>query len=113
MLTKFDHNVFNDSVSSFMLNENVRGRFARVDKSLSHILSQHKYPEKVSRLIGEAILLTVMIGQAIKLKWKLSVQIRGSGSIKLIAVDYFSPNDEFSSANIRAYGKFDFEFSGK
>ena len=77
MLTKFDHDFYNDSVASFMLNENVRGRFARVDKSLSHILSQHKYPEKVSKLIAEAILLTVMIGQAIKLKWKLSVQIRG------------------------------------
>ena len=109
MLTKLDHDVYNDSVASFMLSENVRGRFARVNQSLNHILAQHKYPEKVSRLMAEAILLTVMIGQAIKLKWKLSVQIRGSGSIRLIAVDYFSPNDEFSSANIRAYAKFDFD----
>ena len=97
----------NETVLSFMLSENIRGRFARLDKSLVTILSQHNYPEKVSRLIAEASLLTVMIGQAIKLRWKLSLQIRGSGPIKLIAVDYFSPKDSGSSADIRAYAKFD------
>ena len=109
MPTEFHEGTDNDNVLSFMLGENVRGRFARIDKSLSHILSQHKYPDKVSNLIAEAILLTVMIGQAVKLKWKLSVQIRGSGSIKLIAVDYFSPKDDGFPVDIRAYAKFDFQ----
>ena len=124
MFSEVDTDFSDDNVLNFMINKNVRGRFARIDKSLNYILSQHNYPESVSNLIGEAILLGVMIGQAIKLKWKLSLQIRGSGSIKLIAVDYFSPTDRNSSANIRAYAKFDlnmpeksansgFEFLGK
>ena len=97
----------NDGIVSFTLNESVRGRFARIDKSLSTILSQHNYPCKVINLIAEAILLTVMIGQAIKLRWKLSIQIRGSDAIKLIAVDYFSPDDASGFAKVRAYAKFD------
>ena len=52
----------NDGIVSFTLNESVRGRIARIDKSLSTILSQHNYPCKVINLIAEAILLTVMIG---------------------------------------------------
>ena len=107
MFSEVDPDFFDDSVINFMISKNVRGRFARVDKSLNDILSQQKYPESVSNLIAEAILLGVMIGQAIKLRWKLSLQIRGSGSIKLIAVDYSSPKDKDCSADIRAYAKFD------
>ena len=107
MCPEIEHDFRNDGVVSFTLNDNIRGRFARIDKSLSTILSQQNYPEDVINLLAEAILLTVMIGQAIKLRWKLSVQIRGSGSIKLIAVDYFSPDAESGFANIRAYAKFD------
>ena len=107
MHPEIEHEFRNDGVVSFTLNDSVRGRFARIDKSLSTILSQHNYPEDVVSLMAEAILLTVMIGQAIKLRWKLSVQIRGSDSIKLLAVDYFSPDTASGFANIRAYAKFD------
>jgi molecular chaperone Hsp33 len=109
MCPQNEYDFCNDAVASFTLNENVRGRFARIDTSLSTILSQQNYPKQVTNLMAEAILLTVMIGQAIKLRWKLSVQIRGSGAIKLIAVDYFSPETDGNSAKIRAYAKFDFQ----
>ncbi len=107
MPCKFEKDVHDDSAVSFILNKNVRGRFIRLDESLNSILSQHKYPDSVCNLICEAVLLTVMIGQALKLRWKLSIQIRGSGPVKLIAVDYFSPKDVDSFANVRAYSKFD------
>ena len=96
-----------DIVISFMLNEDVKGLLARIDKSLTTILSQRKYPEKVANLIAESVLLAAMIGQAVKLRWKLSLQIHGSGKVKLIVVDYFSPKDEFSNAEVRAFAKFD------
>ena len=108
MIIKCDEGYSNDVVLSFLISENIRGRFACINKSLNYILSQHKYPEKVCQLIAEAILLSVMIGQAVKLKWKLSLQIRGSGPIKLVAVDYFSPKEQNQSAHIRAYAQFDY-----
>ncbi len=113
MVAKFNSTDYEDSVSTFMINETVRGRFVRVDQSLSRILAQHNYPARVSRLIAEAVLLAIMVGQAIKLKWKLSLQIRGSGPVKLIAVDYFSPKDQNLAAEIRGYAKFDSDSLGK
>ena len=38
-------------------------------------------------LVAEAALLTALIGQSIKLRWKLSLQIRGKGPARLIATD--------------------------
>lgn len=107
MVVEIERASQNDNVASFILGETIRGRVARVDESLNNILSQHSYPPKVSALMAEAILLAIMIGQSIKLKWKLSLQVRGSKAIKLIAVDYFSPRDHGNSAEIRAYAKFD------
>src|SRR5690606_12280020 len=68
---------------------------------------QHAYPAPVAALVAEATLLTALIGQAIKLRWKLSLQIRGEGPIRLIATDYFSPAEEGGPAEMRAYADFD------
>jgi molecular chaperone Hsp33 len=45
----------------------------------------------VEKLVAEAALLTALIGQTIKLRWKLSLQVRGDGPARLIATDYFAP----------------------
>ena len=42
-----------------------------------------------------------MIGQAIKLRWKLSLQIRGTGAVRIIATDYYAPESEGAPARIR------------
>lgn len=99
---------WDDTIVPFTLqNSDVRGRLARINKSLCETLEKHNYPSEVSNLIAEALLLTVMIGQAIKLRWKLSLQIRGKGPIKLIATDYFSSSNKKNSSRIRAYANFD------
>ena len=62
-------------------NSNVRGRFGRLGSILDTILDQHNYPKPVEALITEASIITALIGQMLKLDWKLSLQIRGSGPI--------------------------------
>jgi hypothetical protein len=52
---------------------------------------QHDYPPEVEALVAEMALLTAMIGQTIKLRWKLSLQVRGDGPIRLIATDFYAP----------------------
>ncbi len=52
-------------------------------------------------------MLSALIGQTIKLRWKLSLQIRGDGPIRLIATDYFAPSTADGAAKIRAYASFD------
>jgi molecular chaperone Hsp33 len=58
--------------------------------------------------VAEAALLTALIGQTIKLRWKLSLQMRGDGPARMIATDYFAPDGEDGQpARIRAYASFD------
>lgn len=85
----------------------IRGRVARLDATLVRILEQHRYPVQVSALVAEAVMLTALIGQAIKLRWKLSLQVRGEGPVRLIATDYFAPEEAGRPARMRAYAAFD------
>ena len=71
------------------------------------ILSQHQYPPQIEALVAETALLTALIGQSIKLRWKLSLQVRGKGAARLIATDYYGPSDEGEPARIRAYASYD------
>lgn len=97
-----------DTILPFRLGRsNMRGRVVRLDRTLQSILDQHRYPAAVSALVAEAVLLTALIGQAIKLRWKFSLQIRGDGPVRLIATDYFAPEKEGEPAKLRAYAGFD------
>ena len=99
---------WDDTVLPFQLDRsNIRGRVARLDGVLTSVLEQHKYPPVINALITEAVLLTALIGQTIKLRWKLSIQIRGNGPARLIATDYYAPTDDGQPARIRAFASFD------
>ncbi len=99
---------WDDTVLPFQLDRcDIRGRVARLDGVLDRILDQHDYPPAVEALVAEAALLTVMIGQTIKLRWKLSLQIRGDGPARLIATDYYAPTEDGKPARVRAYASFD------
>ncbi len=101
---------WDDTILPFQLDRSdIRGRVARLDGTLNGILSQHDYPPMVQALVADAALLTALIGQAIKLRWKLSLQIRGNGPIRLIATDYYAPGKDGSPAQMRAYASFDRE----
>ncbi|MFC7702677.1 Hsp33 family molecular chaperone HslO [Plastorhodobacter daqingensis] len=99
---------WDDTVLPFQLDRSdIRGRVARLDGVLDQVLAQHDYPPQVEALVAEAAMLTAMIGQTIKLRWKLSLQIRGNGPVRLIATDYYGPTAEGTPARIRAYASFD------
>lgn len=68
---------WDDTVLPFQLDSSdIRGRVARLDGVLDGILRQHNYPPQVEALVAEMALLTAMIGQTIKLRWKLSLQVQ-------------------------------------
>ena len=99
---------WDDSLLPFQLDKaDIRGRFVRLDGVLNRILDQHNYPEPVAKLLAEAVVLTALIGQTIGFKARLSLQIRGTGPIRLIATDYFAPQEEGEAASVRAYASFD------
>ncbi|MEM9762637.1 MAG: Hsp33 family molecular chaperone HslO [Pseudomonadota bacterium] len=97
-----------DAVLPFQLDRTqTRGRVARVDATLDQILTRHRYPAAVAALVAEAVVLTALIGAAMKLRWRFSLQIRGEGPVRLIATDWFAPADEGGAARLRAYASFD------
>jgi molecular chaperone Hsp33 len=99
---------WDDTVLPFQLDRtDTRGRIARLDGVLQQVLSKHSYPAPVEALVAEAALLTALIGQTIKLRWKLSLQVRGDGPVRLIATDYYGPTEDGRPARIRAYASYD------
>jgi molecular chaperone Hsp33 len=62
---------WDDTVLPFQLDRSdIRGRVARLDGVLEQVLKQHAYPPQIEALVAEATLLTALIGQSIKLRWK-------------------------------------------
>ncbi len=99
---------WDDTILPFQLdNADIRGRVARLDGVLDGILKQHDYPAPVEALVAEMALLTALIGQTIKLRWKLSLQVQSKGPVRMIATDYYAPEAEGEPARIRAYASFD------
>ena len=99
---------WDDTVLPFQLDaSDIRGRVARLDNVLDGILQQHDYPAQVEALVAEMALLTALIGQTIKLRWKLSLQVQSKGAVRMIATDYYAPAAEGQPARIRAYASYD------
>ncbi len=99
---------WDDTVLPFQLDaSDIRGRVARLDGTLERVLSQHDYPPAVEALVAETALLAALIGPTVKLRWKLSIQVRGDGPARIIAADYYAPESEGEPARIRAWASFD------
>lgn len=99
---------WDDTVLPFQLDlSDIRGRVARLDGVLNGILAQHDYPEPIEALVAEMTLLTALIGETMKLRWKLSLQVQTRGALRMIATDYFAPESEGEPARIRAYASYD------
>ena len=99
---------WDDTVLPFQLDKSdIRGRIARLDGVLDRVLAQHDYPASIEALVAEMALLTALVGQTIKLRWKLSLQVRGDGPARLIATDYYGPSNDGAPGRLRAYASYD------
>ena len=99
---------WDDTVLPFQLDaSDIRGRVARLDGALDGILKQHDYPAQVEALVAEMALLTALIGQTVKLRWKLQLQVQSKGPVRMITTDYYGPEDTGGPARIRAYASYD------
>ena len=79
----------------------VRGRVTRLGPSLDHILAKHGYPEPVSRLVGEAVVLCALLGSSLKIEGRLQLQTRTDGAVDMLVVDFDAPD------RLRAFARFD------
>jgi molecular chaperone Hsp33 len=79
----------------------LRGRVARLGPALDHILNAHDYPPPVARLLGEAVVLTVLLGSALKIEGRFILQTQSDGPVRMLVVDFTSPG------KLRACARYD------
>jgi molecular chaperone Hsp33 len=78
-----------------------RGRIVRMGPAITSVLGKHDYPEPVSRLLGEAMTLTAMLGAALKFDGKFILQTNSDGPVSFLVAHYHAPG------NIRGYASYD------
>lgn len=77
------------------------GRVVRLGAVVDDILNRHNYPEPVSKVLGEAVALTAMLGSTLKFEGNFILQTKTNGPIDLIVVDYRAPGE------LRGYARYD------
>ena len=81
----------------------VVGRLVKLGPTVDTILSRHDYPEPVSKLLGEAVALTALLGAALKFEGKFILQASTDGPVDLLVADYQVPG------GLRGYARFSAE----
>ncbi len=79
----------------------VRGRLTKMGPALDDILTKHDYPAPVGKLLGEAIILTTLLGSSLKFDGRFILQTQTDGPVSLIVVDFAAPD------RLRGYARFD------
>src|SRR6266702_4577089 len=79
----------------------LRGRLTRLGPALDDILTKHDYPAPVGKLLGEAIVLTALLGSSLKFDGRFILQTRTDGPVSFLIVDFQAPD------RLRAYARYD------
>lgn len=91
---------------------NVNGRVVKLNSLASDVLLRHDYPEAVSRLLGEALVLAAMLGTMLKFDGRFILQLQGSGPITMLMADYTpadrtDENDPDTPGGLRGFAQYD------
>jgi len=79
----------------------LRGRLTRMGPALDEILTKHDYPPAVGKLLGEAIVLTTLLGSSLKFDGRFILQTQTDGPVSFLIVDFQAPD------RLRAYARYD------
>jgi len=73
----------------------------RLGPAIDDILGRHDYPAPIAKLLGEAIVLTALLGSALKFRGKFILQTQTDGPVRMLVVDFTSPG------RLRACARYD------
>jgi molecular chaperone Hsp33 len=95
-------NSVDDAVLPFQVEAlDLRGRIVRFGPAIDTILSRHRYPTPVAKLVGEAVVLTVLLGSTLKFEGRFILQTQTDGPVRMLVIDYTTPG------KVRACARFD------
>jgi molecular chaperone Hsp33 len=84
----------------------LRGRLVRLNAVSTRALESHLLPEPAARVAAEACVLGTLLGSALKLEGRLTLQTKSSGPLDLVAADYYGAEDG-RPQGIRSYARLD------
>jgi molecular chaperone Hsp33 len=91
-----------DAVIPFEVNAlDLRGRLTRLGPALDELLTKHDYPAPVGKLLGEAVVLTTLLGSSLKFEGRFILQTQTDGPVSFLIVDFQAPD------RLRAYARYD------
>jgi len=86
----------------------VRGRLVRLDSASGRALSAHALPEEAARVAGEVVALGAILGSALKLDGRLTIQTKGDGPLDLVTADYYGMETD-KARGVRGFARLDGE----
>ena len=79
---------YKDCVQPFLIHHSsIRGKMVRLAEVVDTILTRHDYPEVVSSLLAELLVVAAMLAGNLKHKGILTLQLKGDGPVRFIVVD--------------------------
>src|SRR3954466_7855730 len=79
----------------------LRGRLTRLGSTLDGGGAKAHFPPPVAKLLGEAIVLTTLLGSSLKFDGRFILQTKTDGPVSFLIVDFQAPD------RLRAYARFD------
>lgn len=78
----------------------VRGRVIRLSEgTISPILRRHAYPDHLAEILGEAVMLSALVGSGMKFQGKVLAQAEGDGPTSMLVGEYTK------AGGLRGYAK--------
>ncbi|MEZ5823872.1 MAG: Hsp33 family molecular chaperone HslO [Geminicoccaceae bacterium] len=99
-----------DTLRPFQIERSsLRGRAVRLGAAADRVLASHGYPEPVSALLGELLVLAAGFAGALKFDGTFSLQLRGDGPVTLMVADVTNKGSmrghaSFDAAGVMALG---------
>ena len=91
-----------DKIIPFTLKKSkIRGRFVKLDNSISKILNRHNYELPIALSLSEILSVSCCIGSLLKFNGNFIIQGSSKEILKTVLADYSS------NGSIRAYASYD------
>ena len=95
-----------DFIQAFLIDHSaIRGQFVRLDNVANAILSRHQYPDIVSLMLAEMLVVATMLAQNLKPEGILTIQAKGDGPLAFLVVDAISGGDIRGYAEMKEGGR--------
>jgi molecular chaperone Hsp33 len=82
----------------------VRGRLVRLSDVSARALTAHALPEAAARIAAEMLTMSALLGSALKLDGRLTVQTKSDGALDLAAADYYGAEEGGAEEGVRPAG---------